>query len=453
MNQVLQPTRRLRVNFDDDKTVPHAGLVIPLRLAEQLGMTAVINRRVRGTDRRAHPNGGNKAMNLVAMLLAGGEFISDVAILTAGGTLRRLGYQWFSESRLGEWLRSLTSTDISGLADAMTGVTARAWSQGLGPDLEGTSPADPVVVDVDSTHTRTYGRTKEGTEDRNYQGRRGYHPLLAVEASTGQVIGTRLRAGNTSDAAGAADFVGDTLGRFRELTGQSVSLLLRADSGFYLRELFDQCQAHDVRFSVTVRLFPPIREIIAAIPDNAWQSVTHTVTKAMDITEVPYEIKGRTGTEGDPIRCRLIVRRTTTVADTGQSQPRLFDLVDYHAFVTDQAGDLIHLWDRHRHRARIEDTIRDLKYGLGLNHFPSGSFTANSAWLALNALAHNLGRYTNQLITPRSLTIKTLRYRYFTLPGRITTAARKHILHLPHAWPHQDHITHALTTIHTLKTA
>lgn len=446
MNPVSQLPRRFRVRFDDHKTIPNAGLVIPLRLADQLGVIGILNRLVSGTDRRQRPNGGAKAMNLVAMLLAGGEFISDVGILTAGGTLRRLGYQWFSESRLGEWLRSLTGDDITGLADALTGITTQAWSHGWGPDLEQVSDSNPLVVDVDSTHTQTYGINKNGAEKRNYQGRRGYHPLVAVEASTGQVIAARLRAGYTNSASDAPGFIDDTLGRFRTLTGPAISLLLRADSGFYVRDLFDSCRAHDVRFSVTIRQYPPIQNLIRSIDATDWHPVTHTATRRVDIAAVRYQVKGQAGT-GDPIPCRLIVRRIITPADTGAAQPRLFDLVDYQAFVTDQTGDPITLWRRHKQRANIEDTIRDLKYGLGLNHFPSGSYTANAAWLALNTLTHNLCRWANQLITPQPLTTKTLRYRYFTLPGRITTGSRTNTLHLPHHWPHQHHITHALTTI------
>ena len=37
----------------------------------------------------------------------------------------------------------------------------------------------------------------------------------------------------------------------------------------------------------------------------------------------------------------------------------------------------------HRRHAEIENAIRDLKYGVGLNHLPSGCFAANGAWLAV----------------------------------------------------------------------
>ena len=45
-------------------------------------------------------------------------------------------------------------------------------------------------------------------------------------------------------------------------------------------------------------------------------------------------------------------------------------------------------WDHSR------TPVRDLKYGVGLNHMPSGRFAANGAWLAVQVMAHNLARWT-----------------------------------------------------------
>ena len=37
------------------------------------------------------------------------------------------------------------------------------------------------------------------------------------------------------------------------------------------------------------------------------------------------------------------------------------------------------------------------KYGVGLNHLPSGRFAANGAWLAVQVMAHNLARWTARI--------------------------------------------------------
>ena len=51
----------------------------------------------------------------------------------------------------------------------------------------------------------------------------------------------------------------------------------------------------------------------------------------------------------------------------------------------------------HRRHAEIENAIRDLKYGVGLNHMPSGRFAANAAWLAVQVMAHDLARWTARI--------------------------------------------------------
>ena len=53
-------------------------------------------------------------------------------------------------------------------------------------------------------------------------------------------------------------------------------------------------------------------------------------------------------------------------------------------------------WRPHRRHAEVENAIRDLKYGVGLNHMPSGRF-ADGAWLAVQVMAHNLARWTARI--------------------------------------------------------
>ncbi len=69
----------------------------------------------------------------------------------------------------------------------------------------------------------------------------------------------------------------------------------------------------------------------------------------------------------------------------------------HFAFITDREGDLLELEADHRQHAVVEKVIRDLKYGLALNHMPSGKFAANAVWLALNVIAHNLTQWTGRL--------------------------------------------------------
>ncbi len=129
------------------------------------------------------------------------------------------------------------------------------------------------------------------------------------------------------------------------------------------------------------------------------------------------------------------------VRPTPGSQLALFATYDYHAFITDRDGETLYLEADHRRHAVVEDVIRDLKYGVGLNHLPSGRFCANAAWMILNVIAHNLGRWVGRIglgpeVAP--MTTKTLRTRLLALPGRMTTSGGKKTLHLPRAWPWEE---------------
>ena len=112
---------------------------------------------------------------------------------------------------------------------------------------------------------------------------------------------------------------------------------------------------------------------------------------------------------------------------------------------------MLDLEKNHRAHAEVENAIRDLKYGMGLNHLPSGRFGANAAWLALNAIAHNLVRWTSRIGLQETLVMtKTMRRRYFSLPGRITTSARKDTLHLPTRWPWGERFEAALMALRAI---
>jgi hypothetical protein len=109
----------------------------------------------------------------------------------------------------------------------------------------------------------------------------------------------------------------------------------------------------------------------------------------------------------------------------------------YHAFITDRQGEMLVLEADHRRHAEVENAIRDLKYGVGLNHLPSGRFGANGAWLALNVMAHNLSRWVGRIgLGDTTFTAtQTLRQRYFSAPANLTHSARRGILNFPRHWP------------------
>ena len=265
-----------------------------------------------------------------------------------------------------------------------------------------------------------------------------------MAAGTGDVLMARLREGRANTARGAAHFLRETVGRVR-YAGARGQLTVRADSGFYTHAVVAVCRWMDVRYSITIRQHQSLRNLIEAIPEADWKPISYWMDGGADVAETVYT-PFRTEPDATPVR--LVVRR---VRPSPGSQLALFAKYSYHAFITDRPGDTLELEADHRRHAEIENAIRDLKYGVGLNHLPSGRFAANGAWLAVQVMAHNLARWTARIgLGEQIVTTKTLRRRVFALAGRLTPSARRLTLHLPRRWPWEEQFSRALARLRAI---
>jgi hypothetical protein len=329
-------------------------------------------------------------------------------------------------STCGTFLRAFTFGHVRQLDAWSEHALSAAWAAGAGPG------GAPMTIDIDSTICETHGYHKQGASF-GYTKRRGYHPLLATRADTGEVLHVRFRRGSANTGRGAQRFVREVVGRVRR-AGATGPLTLRADSGFWSKHVIKACRDHQMAYSITVKQNRFVAAAIDAIDAAAWTAIDYTTGGDAQVAETRY---------GDGHR--LVVRRTRI---TG-AQPELFANWRYHAFITDRCGNPVDLDADHRAHAVVELAIRDLKDSAGLEHCPSGRFHANGAWTVLATVAHNLLRWVHLLgggIGP--VVAKTIRRTLLTLPGRFTRGGRRRQLHLPARWPWQSEF---LTTLARLR--
>jgi hypothetical protein len=418
---------RVRVVFDDRRAVSDAGIVLVAMLAERLGIAALAARFVRLGERVGAANTGRKVMTLIFAMVLGADCIDDCDIVRSGRLSALLG-RVVAPSTLGTFLRAFTFGHVRQLDRLLAETLTRAWHAGAGPG------SGRLVVDVDSFIGELYGRAKQGAAF-GYTRRRGYHPLLATRADTGEVLHIRLRKGSANTSRGIGRFLDELIARV-ERAGASGPKLLRADSGFWSNATFAKLDRAGWRYSIGVRMQVNVRTAIEQIPEHAWQTLEdYPPTSIAQIAETVL---------GDR---RLIVRRVRTLNPQGELLPswELFPLV------SNRTAPLAQVEAEHRQHAVVELAIRDLK-DQALAHFPSGQFTANAAWTVLAAIAHNLLRWTNVIGLPQTTVraARTVRRRLLILPGRLTTSGRRWTLHLPSRWPWQNDFIRALNRIRAL---
>jgi Transposase DDE domain group 1 len=218
-----QSLDRVEVIFDDERAVANAGLLLAATVAAHLDLEAAANELI-SLSGPGYFRPGRKVMTLVHSMIAGGDCIDHVDVLRAGETEGVLGHRVMAPSTCGTFLRSFTFGHVRQLDAWSEFALSAAWAAGAGPGDA------PMTIDIDSTICETHGYQKQGATF-GYTKRRGYHPLLATRADTGEVLHVRFRTGSANTGRGAERFVREVIGRVRR-AGAPGELRLRADSGF-----------------------------------------------------------------------------------------------------------------------------------------------------------------------------------------------------------------------------
>lgn len=452
--QALHGWAAVSARFDDPNLVSHAGLIPVMRLAHDAGLGELADQLVRlGESKGANP--GAKIGSIVAGMVCGADSIDDLDVIRHGGLPRLFG-AIRAPSTVGTFLRHFSYGHVRQL-DVLSGEMLIRLRQRCPDLLPGV--AQLAFVDIDAKITQVYGPSKEGAAF-GYTHKRGLNFLVVtLSTPTGApvTVATRLRGGNADSRRGAASLLTQAL-RLARRCGATGTIIVRADSAFFTGPIVAAIRAAGARFSITAPHNPAVTKAIAAIPDQAWTSITYpralhdsdtdqwisaaeiaetTLTAFVNVTEN----RGRTTT------ARLLVRRVRIDTDTDQGE--LFPVYRHHAVFTDSTSDLPTAEAQHRDHAIVEQVLADLNDS-ALAHFPSGRLAANAAWLALAALTHNLLRAAGTLASTTHAKTRTgtIRRHLIAVAARISRSARRTTLHLPDNWPWHTAWHTLFTTTH-----
>jgi Transposase DDE domain group 1 len=430
VSRVSHSPDRLRVIFDDEGLVANAGLLLVATLAARLGVGRIVEKTLCMAGLAGGARPGRKVLTLVHAMAAGASHIDHADVLRSGESAGVLGHRVMAPSTLGVFLRAFSFGHVRQLEAVVGKVLARAWELGAGPGLS------RLVIDVDSTVCAVEGKLKQGAA-YGYTKVLGYHPILATRADTGEIVHARMRKGSANTARGARRFIDEVVARVRR-AGAAGEIVMRFDSGFWAKDTLTVLARHRVRYTMAVRTNTKgVAAVIDQIDEDAWVDIDYTPDGIAQVAETTYW------------GLRLIVRRTRL---TDARQARLWPDWRHFGFLTDLDGDPVEVDAFHRQHAGIELAIRDLKEGSGLEHCPSGNFSANSAWLQCAVLAHNLIRWTATIGTPvKALTVaRTVRTQLLAVPARIVNRSGTRTLRGPSRWPWADQFTRRLATIRAL---
>lgn len=434
------------VTASEEALTAVAGTALWGPLLDRLGVVAEADRRGLRPIGPGGYSGGQCYRALVETQLAGGDFLSDRALLADEPTAALRGATALpSTATLSRFCAEADLGRVAKAAAVNRRMLARAWAAGA-------APSGPIItIDPDATRVATYGAGKQAsTFDR--RGQTSLSPLVGICGETGDVLGLRARGGGANDGRAMGRFIGECVGAVPAGARRGKRLWIRVDSAGYQHAVVDAANRHDAWFSVTARKLTNVTEAVyevAANPRTVWRrAVGAEADIGSEITETPFEFADQ------PVR--LIIRRQPR----GHGAQLAFDDLDgwrFHAIISNVPNTVMTaVTVEYRHRLRggaPEETIRQLKGDFGMNHAPVTGFFGNWLWWLAAALAYNVARWLRVLALPAAWHTcrgKRLRLALLNVPARVTRSARRLHLRLARGYQHAAVFIAALERIRAL---
>lgn len=292
-----------------------------------------------------------------------------------------------------------------------------------------------LIIDVDSTHSDTFGNQESSDFNAHYQ-TNGFHPLVAFDGQNEAFLAAQLRPGNVYTSKEIRPFLEPLLQHYQNSL-PCTEILVRGDSGFATPELYDTCEENKAFYLVRLKANRRLRDLaegyVRIDDEQQW-----------DQTEIHYySAKYQAGSWNQP--------RQIYIKSTREAGELLFN----HEYVLTNLTKLTPetTFELYQHRGQMENDIKEAKEGFFFDKTNSTGFIENHARMMLSVLAYNLVSLFKQLCLPPqhvSVRVGTLRLWLFKIAGKLVRSGRKLYLKLSSSHVYQKLFYQVLAKIQQL---
>jgi hypothetical protein len=410
---IRQTVLPFKIEKTEEKVTARSGLALYAEFMKGIGLEELVE----GNIPRANSGRGFKAISYIGplsmMLYGGGEAIEEIREIREDHPLREAIQMEKipSCSAIGDWLRRMGERGgIEGMERVNEGVVKKVLKR---EDRKGyTLMADPTVIEAGKREARM-----------TYLGMKGYRPVVASLKENGLALAYEFRGGNVN--GDGVKILKKAFGKMRRVgKGKKIEEVL-LDSEYYSHEVMDYLDEQKVRWAIVVDQDEAVKRLIKEIREKQW---------------APYKTEDRIATDRE-------IAETVHAMNRGKSAFRVIVLrwrerqgdlfkenYHYHCIATSMVEESPEevVW-KYNGRAQIENHIKEIKSGFGMEWMPSGDFGANAVYFGIGILTYNLFIGQKLLTMPEewmTKTIKTLRWLLVQVGGRLVSRSRRMILRI-----------------------
>lgn len=406
-----------KIAFTDKEITPWSGMVFMKKLLDQTG---IISKLIATDLPEQGSNRGYSPIQLITCFMVsvwcGANRFEHLEISRFDEVLRKIfGFKQMAGHKA--YQRYFSKFTIAINQQVFTKISQWFFSQ---------VKLDNYTLDVDSTVLTRYG-SQQGAKrgyNPNKRGRNSHHPLLAFVGECKMVANFWLRSGDAYTTNNFLSFLEDTMAR---LAGKKISLL-RADSGFYGKEIFDHLEEKKINYIIVARHYSTIQRKVAGI--KSWWNLTDGI----QIAETSYQ----SDTWEKPRRLVVVRQQIQKRPKATGKQLKLFkeegiyENYRYSCYITNLEFSPQVVWNMYKGRADCENRIKELKHDFGFDNFNMEDFAATEAALNFILISYNIMSLFKQAVlrSDKLHHLKTLRYKIFAIGGYITKSGNQKLLNL-----------------------
>jgi len=404
---ITKELNRVTLKKSEENVTGKMGLSWIGHCLRDYGFTAIIDKhyaRKRNSNRQIEAS--RKIEAGVLMFVGGGQRIEDIENLRKDSALvRTLGW--------GKMIAPDTLRDF--LKDKRNAAKLRQVNHELAIKVMRESEINEFTYDNDATYIDS---NKESAE-YSYQKKKQYSGLLGFIPELDICNTVDFRRGNVSPCDGILNQLRKAVAQAKA-AGKRIAML-RSDSAAHSNEVIKECNREGIKYYISLSKNLAIKEIIASLDKKVWKKLSGKYEdRATEYAEAVYVTNA-----GETVRM-LILRWENPDATLFDQSPYC-----YHAIGTNDNEISSMDWlEKHNGRMSSENYNKEVKSGFNCDYTPSHDFEMNRGYFLLGILAYNAVQIMKLFYLSgqaRKWTIKTLRYHFVNVCGKIIKTARRYI--------------------------
>jgi hypothetical protein len=410
---IRQTVLPFKLERTEEKVTARSGLVLYGEFMKGMKLEELVDQHMPRPESGRGFRGISYIGPLSMMLYGGGEAIEEVREIREDHPLREAIQMARipSCSAIGDWLRRMGQRGgIEGMERVNDGVVKKVLKR---EDRRGyTLMADPTVIESAKREARM-----------TYLGVKGYRPVVASLKENGLVVAYEFREGNVN--GDGVKILKRAFWKMRRMgKGKKIEEVL-LDAEYYSHEVMDYLDEEKVRWAIVVDQDESVKTLIKGIREEEWQPYQRQdeIVTDREIAETVHAMnRGKSA-------FRVIVLRWR------ERQGNLFkETYNYHCIATSMVEETPEevVW-KYNGRGQIENHIKEVKNGFGMEWMPSGDFGANAVYFGIGILTYNLFIAQKFLTMPepwKTKTIKSIRWLLVEVGGKLVSRSRRMILRI-----------------------